>query len=109
MHASEHALGLALLLPTECDWSCLRSSGLRSEKLVCFLSPWTDPLDINPSVDFLFDCGLVGPEDVPTEQDLPRTMRKVRAGAAVSTEERWGFKGPGGVGAAFTARSAALV
>ncbi|XP_060039349.1 zinc finger MYM-type protein 3 isoform X3 [Erinaceus europaeus] len=35
-----------------------------------------NPLDINPSVDFLFDCGLVGPEDVPTEQDLPRTMRK---------------------------------
>lgn len=35
-----------------------------------------NPLDINPSVDFLFDCGLVGPEDVPTEQELPRTMRK---------------------------------
>ncbi|XP_008853802.1 zinc finger MYM-type protein 3 isoform X4 [Nannospalax galili] len=35
-----------------------------------------NPLDINPSVDFLFDCGLVGPEDVSTEQDLPRTMRK---------------------------------
>ncbi|XP_028747887.1 zinc finger MYM-type protein 3 isoform X6 [Peromyscus leucopus] len=35
-----------------------------------------NPLDINPSVDFLFDCGLVGPEDVSTEQDLPRAMRK---------------------------------
>ncbi|KAB0401305.1 hypothetical protein E2I00_017286 [Balaenoptera physalus] len=35
-----------------------------------------NPLDINPSVDFLFDCGLVGPEDVSTEQDLPRPMRK---------------------------------
>ncbi|XP_075394704.1 zinc finger MYM-type protein 3 isoform X2 [Tenrec ecaudatus] len=35
-----------------------------------------NPLDINPSVDFLFDCGLVGPEDVSTEQDLPRTTRK---------------------------------
>ncbi|NWX29825.1 ZMYM3 protein, partial [Notiomystis cincta] len=35
-----------------------------------------NPLDINPSVDFLFDCGLVGPEDVSTEQDLPRTVRK---------------------------------
>ena len=46
-------------------------------------------MDINPSVDFLFDCGLVGPEDVSTEQDLPRTMRKVRAGAAVPTEKEW--------------------
>ncbi|XP_060231453.1 zinc finger MYM-type protein 3 isoform X5 [Meriones unguiculatus] len=35
-----------------------------------------NPLDINPSVDFLFDCGLVGPDDVSTEQDLPRSMRK---------------------------------
>ncbi|NXE24397.1 ZMYM3 protein, partial [Ardeotis kori] len=35
-----------------------------------------NPLDINPSVDFLFDCGLVGPDDVSTEQDLPRTVRK---------------------------------
>ncbi|XP_025921980.1 zinc finger MYM-type protein 3 isoform X2 [Apteryx rowi] len=35
-----------------------------------------NPLDINPSVDFLFDCGLVGPEDVSTEQDLPRAVRK---------------------------------
>lgn len=41
---------------------------------LCFLS---DPLDINPSVDFLFDCGLVGPDDVSTEQDLPRAVRKV--------------------------------
>lgn len=36
-----------------------------------------DPLDINPSVDFLFDCGLVGPEDVSADQDLPRAIRKV--------------------------------
>uniref|UniRef100_A0A8C3MJR8 Zinc finger MYM-type containing 3 n=1 Tax=Geospiza parvula TaxID=87175 RepID=A0A8C3MJR8_GEOPR len=36
-----------------------------------------NPLDINPSVDFLFDCGLVGPDDVSTEQDLPRAVRKV--------------------------------
>lgn len=36
-----------------------------------------DPLDINPSVDFLFDCGLVGPDDVSTDQDLPRAVRKV--------------------------------
>ncbi|NXW46712.1 ZMYM3 protein, partial [Nyctiprogne leucopyga] len=35
-----------------------------------------NPLDINPSVDFLFDCGLVGADDVSTEQDLPRTVRK---------------------------------
>nr|XP_060612118.1 zinc finger MYM-type protein 3 isoform X3 [Anolis sagrei ordinatus] len=35
-----------------------------------------NPLDINPSVDFLFDCGLVGPEDVSAEQDLPRAIRK---------------------------------
>uniref|UniRef100_A0A8D0B8B6 Zinc finger MYM-type containing 3 n=1 Tax=Salvator merianae TaxID=96440 RepID=A0A8D0B8B6_SALMN len=35
-----------------------------------------NPLDINPSVDFLFDCGLVGPEDVSADQDLPRTIRK---------------------------------
>ncbi|NXP81057.1 ZMYM3 protein, partial [Ramphastos sulfuratus] len=35
-----------------------------------------NPLDINPSVDFLFDCGLVGPDDVSTEQDLPRVVRK---------------------------------
>ncbi|XP_066415507.1 zinc finger MYM-type protein 3 isoform X2 [Molothrus aeneus] len=35
-----------------------------------------NPLDINPSVDFLFDCGLVGPDDVSTEQDLPRAVRK---------------------------------
>uniref|UniRef100_A0A8D0GBY1 Zinc finger MYM-type containing 3 n=1 Tax=Sphenodon punctatus TaxID=8508 RepID=A0A8D0GBY1_SPHPU len=35
-----------------------------------------NPLDINPSVDFLFDCGLVGPDDVSTDQDLPRTIRK---------------------------------
>ncbi|NWX97284.1 ZMYM3 protein, partial [Nothoprocta ornata] len=35
-----------------------------------------NPLDINPSVDFLFDCGLVGPEDVSAEQDLPRAVRK---------------------------------
>ncbi|NWU88947.1 ZMYM3 protein, partial [Upupa epops] len=33
-------------------------------------------LDINPSVDFLFDCGLVGPDDVSTDQDLPRAVRK---------------------------------
>lgn len=52
-----------------------------------FLSSLTDPLDINPSVDFLFDCGLVGPEDVSTEQDLPRTMRKVRAG--VLRPQKW--------------------
>ncbi|XP_052529591.1 zinc finger MYM-type protein 3 isoform X2 [Tympanuchus pallidicinctus] len=35
-----------------------------------------NPLYINPSVDFLFDCGLVGPEDVSTEQELPRAVRK---------------------------------
>ncbi|XP_019391897.1 PREDICTED: zinc finger MYM-type protein 3 isoform X3 [Crocodylus porosus] len=35
-----------------------------------------NPLDINPSVDFLFDCGLVGPDDVSTDQDLPRAVRK---------------------------------
>ncbi|XP_057228575.1 zinc finger MYM-type protein 3 isoform X2 [Malurus melanocephalus] len=35
-----------------------------------------NPLDINSSVDFLFDCGLVGPDDVSTEQDLPRAVRK---------------------------------
>nr|XP_034969231.1 zinc finger MYM-type protein 3 isoform X2 [Zootoca vivipara] len=35
-----------------------------------------NPLDINPSVDFLFDCGLVGPDDVSADQDLPRGMRK---------------------------------
>ncbi|XP_061454233.1 zinc finger MYM-type protein 3 isoform X2 [Rhineura floridana] len=35
-----------------------------------------NPLDINPSVDFLFDCGLVGPDDVSAEQDLPRAIRK---------------------------------
>ncbi|NXC35902.1 ZMYM3 protein, partial [Campylorhamphus procurvoides] len=35
-----------------------------------------NPLDINPSVDFLFDCGLVGPDEVSTEQDLPRAVRK---------------------------------
>ncbi|KFQ05951.1 Zinc finger MYM-type protein 3, partial [Leptosomus discolor] len=35
-----------------------------------------NPLDINPSVDFLFDCGLVGPDDVSTEQDMPRAVRK---------------------------------
>ncbi|XP_030128836.3 zinc finger MYM-type protein 3 isoform X2 [Taeniopygia guttata] len=35
-----------------------------------------NPLDINPSVDFLFDCGLVGTDDVSTEQDLPRAVRK---------------------------------
>ncbi|XP_062486099.1 zinc finger MYM-type protein 3 isoform X1 [Pezoporus occidentalis] len=35
-----------------------------------------NPLDINPSVDFLFDCGLVAPDDVSTEQDLPRAVRK---------------------------------
>nr|XP_028570891.1 zinc finger MYM-type protein 3 isoform X1 [Podarcis muralis]XP_028570892.1 zinc finger MYM-type protein 3 isoform X1 [Podarcis muralis]XP_028570893.1 zinc finger MYM-type protein 3 isoform X1 [Podarcis muralis]XP_028570894.1 zinc finger MYM-type protein 3 isoform X1 [Podarcis muralis] len=35
-----------------------------------------NPLDINPSVDFLFDCGLVGPDDVSADQDLPRSMRK---------------------------------
>ncbi|XP_053931928.1 zinc finger MYM-type protein 3 isoform X2 [Cuculus canorus] len=35
-----------------------------------------NPLDINPSVDFLFDCGLVGADDVSTEQDLPRAVRK---------------------------------
>uniref|UniRef100_K7FLD5 Zinc finger MYM-type containing 3 n=1 Tax=Pelodiscus sinensis TaxID=13735 RepID=K7FLD5_PELSI len=41
--------------------------------LPCFPS---DPLDINPSVDFLFDCGLVGPDDVSTDADLPRAVRK---------------------------------
>jgi hypothetical protein len=45
-------------------------------------------LDINPSVDFLFDCGLVGPEDVSTEQDLPRAMRKVRTGVTISTKRK---------------------
>ncbi|KAF7237398.1 Zinc finger MYM-type protein 3 [Varanus komodoensis] len=35
-----------------------------------------NPLDINPSVDFLFDCGLVGPEEVSADQDLPRAIRK---------------------------------
>ncbi|XP_037264257.1 zinc finger MYM-type protein 3 isoform X1 [Falco biarmicus] len=35
-----------------------------------------NPLDINPSVDFLFDCGLVAPDEVSTEQDLPRAVRK---------------------------------
>ncbi|XP_063169692.1 zinc finger MYM-type protein 3 [Candoia aspera] len=35
-----------------------------------------NPLDINPSVDFLFDCGLVGPDDVSADQDLPRSVRK---------------------------------
>ncbi|XP_007426085.1 zinc finger MYM-type protein 3 isoform X1 [Python bivittatus] len=35
-----------------------------------------NPLDINPSVDFLFDCGLVGPDDVSADQDLPRSIRK---------------------------------
>ncbi|KAG2463674.1 zinc finger MYM-type protein 3-like [Polypterus senegalus] len=34
------------------------------------------PLDLNPSVDFLFDCGLVTPDDEHTEQDLPRAVRK---------------------------------
>ncbi|XP_032083868.1 zinc finger MYM-type protein 3 isoform X3 [Thamnophis elegans] len=35
-----------------------------------------DPLDINPSVDFLFDCSLVAPEDVAADPDLPRAIRK---------------------------------
>lgn len=75
---------------------------LANDSLLC---PLPDPLDINPSVDFLFDCGLVGPEDVSTEQDLPRTMRKVRPGAAVFAEEGWSLKGP--EGGAFVAKSAA--
>ncbi|XP_027546479.1 zinc finger MYM-type protein 3 isoform X4 [Neopelma chrysocephalum] len=43
-----------------------------------------NPLDINPSVDFLFDCGLVGPDDVSTEQDLPRAVRKGQKRLALS-------------------------
>uniref|UniRef100_A0A8C6XLW0 Zinc finger MYM-type containing 3 n=1 Tax=Naja naja TaxID=35670 RepID=A0A8C6XLW0_NAJNA len=35
-----------------------------------------NPLDINPSVDFLFDCSLVAPEDVAADPDLPRSIRK---------------------------------
>ncbi|XP_039210797.1 zinc finger MYM-type protein 3 isoform X3 [Crotalus tigris] len=35
-----------------------------------------NPLDIHPSVDFLFDCGLVTPEDVAADPDLPRSIRK---------------------------------
>uniref|UniRef100_H2ZZK5 Zinc finger MYM-type containing 3 n=1 Tax=Latimeria chalumnae TaxID=7897 RepID=H2ZZK5_LATCH len=34
------------------------------------------PLDLNPSVDFLFDCGLVTPDEVHAEQDIPRAVRK---------------------------------
>lgn len=60
-----------------------------------FLSLLLDPLDINPSVDFLFDCGLVGPEDVSTEQDLPRAMRKVRTGVTVSRKRKWTSEGAG--------------
>lgn len=44
------------------------------QRLLC--SP-ADPLDINPSVDFLFDCSLVAPEDVGGDPDLPRSIRKV--------------------------------
>lgn len=44
-----------------------------------------DPLDINPSVDFLFDCGLVGPEDVSADQDLPRAIRKVSSPCGLPT------------------------
>ncbi|MBN3301365.1 ZMYM3 protein, partial [Amia calva] len=39
----------------------------------------SDPLDLNPSVDFLFDCGLVTPDDVQSDQELPRAVRKVNA------------------------------
>ncbi|XP_066570849.1 zinc finger MYM-type protein 3 isoform X2 [Amia ocellicauda] len=35
-----------------------------------------NPLDLNPSVDFLFDCGLVTPDDVQSDQELPRAVRK---------------------------------
>nr|XP_015206899.1 PREDICTED: zinc finger MYM-type protein 3-like isoform X1 [Lepisosteus oculatus] len=35
-----------------------------------------NPLDLNPSVDFLFDCGLVTPEEVNSEHELPRAVRK---------------------------------
>ncbi|KAM3827750.1 zinc finger MYM-type protein 3 isoform 2-T3 [Vipera latastei] len=35
-----------------------------------------NPLDIHPSVDFLFDCGLVAPEEVAADPDLPRSIRK---------------------------------
>ncbi|XP_070616162.1 zinc finger MYM-type protein 3 isoform X2 [Erythrolamprus reginae] len=35
-----------------------------------------NPLDLNPSVDFLFDCSLVAPEDVAADPDLPRSIRK---------------------------------
>nr|XP_025038436.1 zinc finger MYM-type protein 3 [Pelodiscus sinensis] len=50
-----------------------RSPRPKPSALPCFPS---DPLDINPSVDFLFDCGLVGPDDVSTDADLPRAVRK---------------------------------
>lgn len=60
-----------------------------------FLPLLLDPLDINPSVDFLFDCGLVGPEDVSTEQDLPRAMRKVRTGVTISTKRNRTAEGVG--------------
>ncbi|XP_069065309.1 zinc finger MYM-type protein 3 isoform X2 [Pleurodeles waltl] len=33
-------------------------------------------LDINQSVDFLFDCGIVPPDEVPAEQEAPKAHRK---------------------------------
>lgn len=47
-------------------------------------------------MDFLFDCGLVGPDDVSTEQDLPRAVRKVSSLWGTACLKLFGF----GVGAA---------
>ncbi|XP_053329690.1 zinc finger MYM-type protein 3 isoform X2 [Spea bombifrons] len=44
------------------------------------------PMDINQSVDFLFDCGLVGTEDV-SEQDSSRVLRKGPKRVLVSERE----------------------
>ncbi|KAJ8348845.1 hypothetical protein SKAU_G00274340 [Synaphobranchus kaupii] len=34
------------------------------------------PLDLNPSVEFLFDCGMVTPDRVGPEQELPVAVQK---------------------------------
>ncbi|XP_069468475.1 zinc finger MYM-type protein 3 isoform X2 [Ambystoma mexicanum] len=42
-------------------------------------------LDINPNVDFLFDCSLVGPEDVSAaEQETPKVHRKGQKRLAIT-------------------------
>ncbi|XP_072733620.1 zinc finger MYM-type protein 3 isoform X2 [Ciconia boyciana] len=62
--------------PLEADILAMAEMIAEAEELDKASSDLCDPLDINPSVDFLFDCGLVGPDDVSTEQDLPRAVRK---------------------------------